>query len=87
MAVNPAIQAYSDAVNAQFDIIEPAVDGIVDDVQFLKDTIAALQNSPGSITPDDQALLDKAQARVNLLSTKIVNLDNATSRPVPPPAP
>lgn len=85
MAVNPAIQAYANAVNAQFDVIEPAVDGVVDDVAFLKETIEKLQNTPGPISTEDQALLDALQSRIGTLATRVTALDAATSRPTPPP--
>jgi len=87
MPANPAIQAYADAVNAQFDVIEPAVDGVADDVAFLKEKIDALQNTPGTLTPEDQALLDAIQSRIGTLATRVTALDAATSRPTPPPTP
>ena len=84
MAANPAIKAYADAVNAQFDVIEPAVDGVADDVAFLKEKIDELQNNPGPISTEDQALLDAIQSRIGTLATRVTALDAATSRPAPP---
>lgn len=84
MAVNPAIQAYVDAVNAQFTTIETAVDGVSGDVTFLKARIEELQNNPGPISPEDQALLDQVQARIGTLATRITALDAATEPPAPP---
>lgn len=84
MPTNPHIQAYVDAVNAQFDLIDPAVDGITDDVAFLNETIAALQNTPSDISAEDQVLLDAAQARVTSLASRVSALDGQTARPTPP---
>lgn len=77
------ISDYADAVDAHLTKIDAGIDGIVADVQGLKDQIAALQNSSGEITPADQALLDDIQNRVGALDTKITALDDAT----PPVAP
>lgn len=98
--MSKAIEDYSAAVNAAFDGISTSVDeivasqtGIAADVTFLKDTIDKLQNNAGPISPEDQALLDAAQARVNGLATKIGEastalkaLDAATEEPPAPPA-
>lgn len=95
------IKGYSDKVNAAFDEIGATTDtlvtafqGVTADVQFLKDTIVALQNNPGPISPEDQALLDagvpRATAAVEKLrvaSDAVKALDEATAGPiVEPPA-
>jgi len=83
-----AISDFSDRVSAKFDAIGTSVDGVVADVAFLKAKIEELQNSPGTITPADQALLDALEARVGTLSTKVADLDAATdSSTVPIPTP
>jgi len=87
MPANPAVVAYTDAVNAQFDIIDPAIDGLVDDVAFLKETIEALNNRPPGFGPEDQALVDAALARLVGMGARVTALDSATSRPTPPPPP
>lgn len=93
-----AISDYAASVNAAFDSISTQTDGLVNsiagvaaDVTFLKDTIDKLQNSPGTITPEDQALLDASQARAAGLATKLTDLaasakglDDSTT---PPPTP
>ncbi len=93
-----AITNYATSVNAAFDEIDTAVTaageqltGLVDDVAFLKETIDKLQNSPGTLTPEDQALLDAAQARTGGLVTRfgafkdaITALNAATERPATP---
>lgn len=96
------IKSYSDKVNAAFDEIGATTDtlvaafaGVTGDVQFLKDTIVALQNNPGPISVEDQALLDagvpRATAAVEKLrvaSDAVKALDEATAGPiVEPPAP
>jgi len=98
MAVNPALQAYADKVNATYDTmgtdtdtIVTALNGIAGDEKFLKDTIAALQNSPGTFSPEDQALVDSLQARVDAMGAKVkaaadaaASLDAATETPPTP---
>jgi len=100
MAANPQLQAFADAVNAKFDGIGTDVDslvtslgGISADVAFLKDTIAKLQNTPGTFSPEDQALVDALQARVDGMVAKTsaakdtaAALDAATEEP-PTPTP
>lgn len=93
-----AISEYAAAVNSAFDNISTQTDGLVNsvagiaaDVAFLKDTIDKLQNSPGTISPEDQALLDASQARAATLAAKLGDLaasakalDDSTT---PPPQP
>lgn len=93
-----ALSDYAARVSAQFDSIEAAtesltthVSGVEADVQSLKALIEQLQNSPGAITPEDQALLDQLEARANAASAKLTplanalaTLDAATEPPAPP---
>jgi len=86
-----AISEFSDRVNAKFDEIGASVDsavtgvdaantsltGVAADVEFLKDVIQKLQTNPGPITPEDQALLDSAEARVGTLATKTTALKDS----------
>lgn len=78
------ISEFVDAQNAFNDRLDTAVTGLQGDVKFLTDTIAALQASPGTITPADQALLDALQARTAALTDKLEALDSETP-PAPPP--
>ncbi len=48
------------------------------DVQNLNDQIAALNNSAGQITPEDQALLDGIVAKASSVSDKLDALDQLT---------
>ena len=79
-----AIENYSAKVDAAFVAIGSSVDSIVasvagvsGDVQRLKDIIAALQASAGTVTPEDQALLDKSEAAVNALSSRVSGVKDA----------
>lgn len=81
------ISDYSDRVNAKLDSLATSVDGVVADVASLKKKIDDLQNSPGTITPEDQKLLDDIQSRVTSLADKVKTLDEATESPVEPPTP
>ena len=58
--------------------------GITGDVADLKAQIEALQNSPGTISPEDQALLDGIQTRATALADKVTALDAVTPPPAPP---
>jgi hypothetical protein len=78
-----AISDYAAKANAFNDRIDSAVTGLQGDVQALNDTITKLQNSAGTVTPEDQALLDQLQARAETIATKVEALD-ALTPPVPP---
>ena len=77
------ISEFSDAMAAFFDRQDAAITDLQGDVKFLSDKIAELQNS-GSVTPEDQALLDAIQARQALVADKLDAL-NALTPPVAPP--
>lgn len=62
-----------------------ALQGVADDVKTLNDKLTAIQNSPGSLSAEDQAALDEALARTEALTTKLEALDSETP-PVPPVA-
>ena len=95
------IQEFADRVETKFgevgasvDALLTSVSGIDTDVKALKKQIADLQASPGGITPDDQARLDKIEAAIGSLAQKtavaaqaVKDLDAATETapPVEPP--
>jgi len=94
-----AISTYTDAVNSAFAEIGTSVDeivtsvaGVSGDVASLKDIILKLQNNPGPISAEDQALLDNGvigvtalAERIKKVSSALKDLDAATeSAPVPP---
>ncbi len=78
-----AISDFAAKQNAHNDRVDTALTGIQGDVKFLQDTIDKLQNSPGAITPEDQALLDALDARADVTASKLEALD-ALNPPVPP---
>ena len=80
------IKTFAAAVKASFDKIGTAVDGLTQDIKTLNDKITQLQNSPGTITPEDQALLDEVQAQAGSIADKVAALDDQTAAP-PAPTP
>ena len=79
-----AIQDYETKVDAAFtaigetvDSIVTSVSGVAGDVDRLKATIKALQDSAGTVTPEDQALLDKSEAAVNSLAGRMAGVKEA----------
>ena len=84
--VSESIAAYVAAQTAVNDQQDTAIDGLTADVKFLNDTIAKLQNSPGELSPADQASLDALQARGKTIADKLTALD-ALTNPTPPPVP
>lgn len=59
-----------------------AIDGLTADVKLLNDKLTAIQNSPGTLSAEDQAALDEALAKTEAITSKLEALDNET-----PPAP
>lgn len=78
-----AISDFAAAVTGFFDQQDAAVTALQGDVKNLTDQIAALQNSNGAITPEDQALLDGIQARAKSVADKLNALDALTPPVVP----
>lgn len=73
----PTLKEQLDAQEAQLTAIATDVDGIVTsvtgintDVQALKKQIEDLNNSPGELTPENQAALDRIQALAGSIATK-----------------
>ena len=79
------ISDFAAAQTAFNDRMDKAIADIVEDVKNLNAQIAALQASSGTITPEDQALLDKLQAQGAALADKLDAAD-ALTPPVPPTA-
>lgn len=82
---NAAIVEYGAKQNAFNDRVDSAVTGLTSDVEALNAKILELQNNPGPITPEDQAILDSLQARGETIATKLEALDALTPPPAPPP--
>lgn len=66
-----------------------AVEDLTGDIQTLNDKITELQNSPGGVTPEDQAMLDSLSEQGEALSTKAEALSEAlkTLAAIVPPKP
>lgn len=82
------MSAISDfaAKQTQFnDRLTAAIQGVAADVAALNAKIEELQNTQGSITPEDQALLDDLQTRGEALASALEAVDNLT--PPAPPVP
>lgn len=69
-------QSHNDAVSKSLDDIQTEIGN-------LNTQIAALQTSAGTVTPEDQALLDGIEASGAALQTKAAALDTLTP-PTPP---
>lgn len=64
---------------------DAAHEDLAGDIKFLTDKIIELQNSPGPISPEDQAGLDAMEARTAAATAKLEALA-AQTPPAPPPA-
>jgi chromosome segregation ATPase len=84
--------AFNQKISDGIDAASTSLDGVSADVKNLNDQIAALQNSSGQVTSQDQAIIDAAQAAGAALQTKLTAFDaaiealNALTPPVAPPA-
>jgi prefoldin subunit 5 len=81
--VMSAISDFADKMNIHNTAIATAIAGLTGDVSNLQAQIAALQNSPGQITPADQALLDGIEAQTADVQSKLTALDSLTPPVVP----
>lgn len=85
---------YDARQEAATDILTQALTGITGDVKGLKDEIKKLQDSAGQVTPEDQATIDRLQAkaeaatvRVEAVATALKTLNEETPEvPTIPPA-
>ncbi len=78
------ISEFAARQNEKFNLIATAVDGVTADIVLLKKKIEQLQNTPGEITAEDQALLNSIENLTNGVATKLSALDAATET-VPTP--
>lgn len=81
-----AISEFATKMTAFTDRQDKAVADLQGDVKSLSDQIAALQASQGTITAEDQALLDGIEAKASTVADKLDALDSLTP-PVPPTGP
>jgi uncharacterized phage infection (PIP) family protein YhgE len=70
------------AVKADLTTVKGTVANVATGVKALDDKITALQNSPGTLNPADQAALDEIQADSKALVDQVAAIDTT-----PPPAP
>ncbi len=75
------ITDFATAVQAAFDHVSTDLDTIKAGIANLDAMIVAFQNSPGTLTPEDQGALDKIEAASAALVAKVDTID------VTPPAP
>lgn len=80
-----AISVFAERQNAFNGRVDQAVEGLVADVAALKAQIAELQSTPGTVTPEDQALLDGIEVRTAAIAVKLEALDALTPPVVPQP--
>jgi len=83
LIIMSAISTFATAQKAYNDRQAAAIDGLAGDIKTLNDKIAALQESAGTVTPEDQALLDELQAAAEAATAKIEALDAQTPPAVP----
>lgn len=72
------ISDFAATTNAFMNTLGTAIENIAQDIAALKATIETLQNSPGAMTPEDQALLDQAQAQLEAMATRAQEIDAMT---------
>lgn len=84
-----AMSDFAGKLKVFFDQQDAAVAGITTDIQTLNDKITALNNSPGTFTAEDQALVNDILDRTSNVTAKLAALDAMTPPPAPvtPPAP
>lgn len=83
-------KAHNDRQNAALAVITGALTGVAGDIAELKKLIEQLQNSPGTLSPEDQATLDAAQARSESATTRLEAAAatlQAIDEQTPPPPP
>lgn len=80
-----AVSDFAAKMKSHNDKVDIAVAGLQGDIGTLKDQIAKLQASAGTISAEDQATLDAIEANAGAVSDKLDALDSLTP-PVPPTA-
>lgn len=78
---------FAAAVAAHNEKIDAAVTGLTADVADLKGQIEALQASSGTVTPEDQALLDAIEGKLAAVADKLAALDDTTTQAPNAPTP
>lgn len=85
--------AFNSRQATAIDAVVAGVAGVSADVDTLNAKITELQNSIGTVSPEDQAAIDSLQAQGEALSTKLeaastaLTALDAANPPPPPPTP
>lgn len=86
------MDVHHDAQDVELAAISTAQEGLAGDVAFIKSELERINNSPGQITAEDQASLDRLLARAGAMTTKLTDTKNRLTAlddmtpPAPPPA-
>lgn len=80
-----AISEFAAKQDAHNIAIDASIAGVTGDIQTLNDLIKTLQTSAGTISPEDQATLDRLDAAGQAAADKVAALD-ALTPPVAPTA-
>jgi len=75
------------AEQADADAISARLDDITAGIAKLDKLITDFQNSPGTLSPADQAAVDAIQATITALRVKAEAVDTTPPTPPTPPAP
>lgn len=77
-----AISAFAAEQAAVNERIAAAITGVAGDIANLNSLIQQLQDSAGTISPEDQAILDALQVQGAALAARLEALDAETPPPV-----
>lgn len=84
--------AFNARQQAAVDALTNTAAGLAEDVQTLNDKITELQNSPGGVTPEDQAIIHELQTqgealtgKLEAFATALETLNALTPPKTPPP--
>lgn len=72
------VQETADRMEALFAEQKAGLEDIQGDIKFLTDKIAEIQNSPGTLSPEDQAALDAMEAKAAEVTNNIKTLASQT---------
>lgn len=73
-----AIEDFAASVTTKLGTIAAGLDAIDGDVTNLQNQISALQAALGTVTPDQQALLDGISSTLDSLGNKVGDIDTRT---------
>lgn len=78
-----AISDFAQALKVHQDRVAASITGITNDLTELKRKLEEINNNPGTISSEDQALLDQALALTAGLADQLENVDAMTPPVVP----